>query len=53
MDDWVFEIDKTTGAQVAACVMKIAADLPAARGAAAKANALSHEKMIAMIAAIG
>ena len=53
MDDWVFEIDKTTGAQIAERIVQIGRDLPAAREAAAKARAYSHERMAAMIAAIG
>ena len=52
MKDWVFEIDETTGAQVAARLMQIGRDLPAARAAAAKARAYAHERMAAMIAAI-
>ena len=52
MDDWVFEVDVTTGAQIAARLVQIGRDLPAARAAAAKARALSHERMAAMIAAI-
>ena len=52
MDDWVFEIDQTTGAQIAARLTQIGRDLPAARAAAAKARADSHERMAAMIAAI-
>ena len=52
MDDWVFEIDRTTGAQIAARLVQIGRDLPAARAAAAQARAFSHERMAAMIAAI-
>ncbi|MGI8604301.1 MAG: polysaccharide pyruvyl transferase family protein [Verrucomicrobiales bacterium] len=52
MDDWVFEIDHTTGAQIAARLVEIGRDLPAARGAAAKARRYAHERMAAMIAAI-
>ena len=53
MDDWVFEIDNTTGAQIVSRLVQIGRDLPAARAAAAKARTLSHERMAAMIAAIG
>ena len=53
MDDWVFEIDNTTGAQIAVRIVQIGRDLPAARAAAAKARTYSHERMAAMIAAIG
>ncbi len=52
MDDWVFEIDQTTGAQIAARLTQIGRDLPTARAAATKARAYSHERMAAMIAAI-
>lgn len=52
MNDWVFEIDDTTGAQIAERIVKIGSDLPAARAAAVKARAYAHERMAAMIAAI-
>jgi polysaccharide pyruvyl transferase WcaK-like protein len=52
MNDWVFEIDDTTGAQIAARLVQIGRDLTAARAAAAKARAYSRERMAAMIAAI-
>mgnify|MGYP006276293057 CR=1 FL=1 len=52
MRDWVFEIDDTTGEQIAARLVQIGRDLPAARRAAAQARDLAHEKMAAMIAAI-
>ena len=52
MNDWVFEVDAATGAQVAARLVEIGRDLPAARAAAARARAYSHERMAAMIAAI-
>ncbi len=52
MDDWVFEIDQTTGAQVAKRLVQIGRDLPAARTLATKARATAHERMAAMIAAI-
>ena len=53
MDDWVFEVDTTTGAQIAARLVQIGHDLPTARATAAKARALAHERMAAMISAIG
>ncbi len=53
LDSWIFEIDQTTGAQIAAKVLEIARDLPAARALAAKARAFAQEKMAAMMAAIG
>lgn len=52
MKDWVFEVDQSTGAQIAARVVEIGRDLPAARVLAAKARDLSQERMEAMIAAI-
>jgi hypothetical protein len=52
MDDWVFEIDQSTGAKIAGRLVQIGRDLPAARAAANKSRALAHERMAAMIAAI-
>jgi polysaccharide pyruvyl transferase WcaK-like protein len=52
MNRWVFEIDDTTGAQIAERLVQIGRDLPAARAAAANARALAHERMAAMVAAI-
>lgn len=52
MSDWVFEIDHTRGEQIAALLVQIGRNLPAARAAAAKARAYSRERMASMIAAI-
>jgi len=52
MNDWVFEIDNTTGEQIASRVAQIGRDLPKAREAAAKACDYAQERMAAMIAAI-
>jgi polysaccharide pyruvyl transferase WcaK-like protein len=52
MNPWVFEIDQTTGPQIAERLVQIGRDLPAARATAAKAKAYAHERMAAMIAAI-
>ncbi len=52
MDDWVFEVDATTGAQIAQRLVQIGQDLPAARVLAARARALAQERMAAMIALI-
>ncbi len=52
MDDWVFEVEQSTGAQIAARIVEIGNNLPAARATAAKARAMAHERMAAMIAAI-
>lgn len=53
LNDWIFEIDDSTGKQIAERLVEIGKDLPAARKAAEKARAFAHEKMAAMIAAIG
>lgn len=53
LDSWIFEIDQTTGAQVAARLVEVARDLPAARSMAAKARGRAWELMAAMIGAIG
>jgi hypothetical protein len=52
MTDWVFEIDASTGAQIAERVVQIGRDLPAARALAQKARSYAHERMAPMIAAI-
>jgi hypothetical protein len=52
MNDWVFEIDDTSGEQIGDCLLKIARDFPAAGQAAARARAYAQERMSAMIAAI-
>ncbi len=52
MDDWVFEIDGATGAQIARWLVQIRRDLRAARAAAAQARAYAQERMAAMITAI-
>jgi hypothetical protein len=52
MRNWVFEIDETDGEQIAARLVEIGRDLPAARQAAARARDLAHEKLAAMIEAI-
>ena len=53
MSDWVFEVDDSTGAQIAERLVQIGRDLPAARAAAANARTYAHERMAAMIAAMG
>ena len=52
MADWVFEIDQSTGSQIAEQIVQVGSDLPAARGIAEKARRFAHERMAAMIAAI-
>ena len=49
LDPWVFEIDSTTGAQIAERVVAIGRDLPAARALAAVARGLAQERMGAMV----
>ena len=52
LDDWIFEIDRTTGAQVADRLLAIAADLPAARGVAGQARQRAARAMAEMVSAI-
>jgi hypothetical protein len=52
MNDWVFEIDRTSGGQIAERLVQIGHDLPAARAAAAKARANARDRMATMVAAI-
>jgi polysaccharide pyruvyl transferase WcaK-like protein len=53
LDQWLFEIDGATGRQIADRLVAIGSDLPAARETAARARALAHERMAAMVAEIG
>ena len=53
LDRWIFEIDDTTGKEIAERIVEIGRDLPAARKSAAKARKLAHERMAAMVAEIG
>jgi polysaccharide pyruvyl transferase WcaK-like protein len=53
LDKWIFEIDDSTGKEIAARVVEIGKDLPAARKAAEKARAFARERMAAMIAEVG
>ena len=53
LDQWIFEIDDTTGKQVAQRLVEIGSDLPGAREIAAKARAFAHERMVTMVAEIG
>lgn len=52
LDGWLFEIDRTTGEQIADCLIGIGKDLPAARVIAAKARESARHAMAAMIANI-
>ena len=53
LDDWIFEIDQSSGAQIAERLVQIGKDLPAARLVAAKARDTARQAMAAMIARIG
>uniref|UniRef100_A0A7C4QLJ3 Polysaccharide pyruvyl transferase family protein n=1 Tax=Schlesneria paludicola TaxID=360056 RepID=A0A7C4QLJ3_9PLAN len=53
LTEWIFEIDDTTGEQVAAKLMEIGKDLPTARRAAAAARERARARMKAMVAEIG
>lgn len=48
-NDWLFEIDQSTGEQIAACIAQIGKDLPAARVLAAEARATAQKAMAAMV----
>lgn len=52
MTDWVFEVDDSTGAEIAARLVEIGRRPAAARALAMKARALSRKRMADMIAAI-
>jgi polysaccharide pyruvyl transferase WcaK-like protein len=53
LDRWIFEIEDSTGQDIAARLIEIGEDLPAARQAAAQAREAAHTQMAAMIAEIG
>lgn len=53
LTEWIFEIDDSTGKEIAARVVEIGKDLPAARKVAEKARAFAHDRMAAMIAVVG
>lgn len=53
LERWIFEIDDTTGTQVAEQLVEIGRDLPGARETAAKARTFAHDRMEAMVAEIG
>ncbi|MBA4063876.1 MAG: polysaccharide pyruvyl transferase [Isosphaera sp.] len=53
LTEWIFEIDDTTGKDVAGCLVKIGRDQPAARKAAEVARGVAREKMAAMVKAVG
>jgi len=47
---WLFEIDSSSGREIAARLVEIGTDLPAARAQVAQARAFAHAKMADMIA---
>jgi polysaccharide pyruvyl transferase WcaK-like protein len=53
LDGWLFEIDDSTGKEIAARVIEIGKDLRAARQAAERARDLARARMAEMVAAIG
>lgn len=53
LDRWIFDIDDTTGKQVAERLIEVGGDLLAARKTAEKALTFARERMAAMIAEIG
>lgn len=52
LHEWIFEIDGSTGREIADRVVEIGSDLSAARRKAAKARSVAQERMAEMIAAI-
>ncbi len=52
LNQWIFEIDPTTGAEIAARIVEVGKDLPAARKIAEKAREFARERMARMISAI-
>ena len=53
LNQWIFEIETSTGKEIAQRVVQIGSDLPAARKTAEKAREVAQSKMAEMIAAIG
>lgn len=53
LDRWIFEIDDSTGKQIAERLVEIGKDLPTGRKAAEEARAFAYERMAAMVAEIG
>jgi polysaccharide pyruvyl transferase WcaK-like protein len=53
LESWIFEIDETTGREIADRTLEIGRDLPAARATADKARQFAHQRMAAMVGAIG
>ncbi len=53
LDRWIFEIDASSGKDIAARLVELGGDLPAARATAAKAREFARARMAEMVAAIG
>jgi hypothetical protein len=53
LNQWIFEIDDSTGQEIAARLVEIGKDLQAARKTAAHARAFARERMAAMVSEIG
>ncbi len=53
LDRWIFEVDDSTGKQIAERLVEIGKDLPTSRKAAEEARAFAGEQMAAMVAEIG
>ena len=52
LEDWIFEIDASTGNDLAARLLEIGRDLPSARKATDKARLFARERMAAMVSEI-
>ncbi len=52
LENWLFEIDSSTGKQIAERMVEIGNNLATARNTAEKARAFAHQQMAAMIAEI-
>jgi hypothetical protein len=53
LNKWIFEIDDSTGPEIAARLVEIGKDLSAARKTAATAREYARQRMAAMVAAVG
>ncbi len=53
LDPWIFEIDASTGKDIAARLVELGRDLPAARATTGKARQFARDRMAEMVAAIG
>jgi len=53
LEQWIFEIDSSTGKQIAERLVELGKDLKASRQAAEKARTFAQERMAAMVGEIG